>query len=182
MDLRNVALYCKNWYQTTGDKEQRWKDLAICIANDGWVIRETKREVVSWILMNIDDNYEWFKKAYSRFGLAWFMGEVESHIHWDKWNNNPEGIDYDDAIILVYKSMLSVSEAKLFDKKYYPDSRVLPINLDGPEIKEGEYWKPGEMMSEFIERMHDKYPDHLEQTFEYSIWNRERFEEEIMKK
>lgn len=177
MELKNVALYCKYWYKRRENTSELWKDLSVCIANDGYAIRETKREVVRWILHQMDENYEWFKKAKGGYyGFGWFLDEIQKKLDWDKWSNHPENIDNDDAIILTYMSLVCNTNGDMFDKCYYPDPRILPINLSGPEIKEGRYWKPAEMLCEWEERIKKQFPKHIEQDTKEPYWTRESFD------
>lgn len=182
IELKNVALWCKGWYMQSPKVKDWWKELAVCIANDGWVVPISKRWVAKWIINRLDENYEFFKKCNNAFGIGFFYDEVQKRKDWDSWSRHPEGLDDEDAIILVFRSLMFNANGDWFSKSYYPTPNVLPINLSNSYIDD-KGWHAGEMMSEWKERVHEKYPDWEEQTLKpyERWWTLEDVEERIKK-
>lgn len=177
-DLKNVVLYCKGWYEHPKSNKDHWKYLSVAIANDGWVIRETKHEVVRWIVARYDENPEWFRQARNDFGIAWFMDEMQKQKQWDSWSNHPEGLDDDDAIIIAFMSLIQWTDTSMYDKLYLPDPRILPLDLYNSYVDE-HGWHPAELKSEAIERIAKQLKNFIPQT-EEPYWTLEYFTERII--
>lgn len=180
-DLKNVALYCKGWYAHPEKTRDNWKYLSVAIANDGWPIQTSKKDVVRWIIHRFDENYDWFKVSDNSFGIGWFIDGISKHKMWDSWRRNPEGIDDDDATIILFMSLVSNITGYMFAEKYYPNPRIMPVNLSGPHVEAGKCWEPAELMSEWLERVHKDFPDFKEQTGE-PYWTIESFEKMLENK
>lgn len=140
MKFGNVALYCKGWYKyRQGNCKNMWMDFLHCINADGWSLW-SKQDVVTWCMHRMDDmrNDELFPNK-NQLDLSYFWNEVNEIIRRDSWYYH-EGLDFDDAIILHFRNIISNLEIKYFNEKLVkPNANVLPLNYNNAYYSDGKY-------------------------------------------
>lgn len=140
MRFGNVALYCKGWYKYRhGSCKNMWMDMLHCINADGWSLW-SKNDVVTWCMHRMDDmrQDENFPNKH-QLDLSYFWNEVNEIKRRDEWYYH-EGIDFEDAIILHYRNIISNLEIKYFDELLVkPNENVLPLHYSEAYYSDGKY-------------------------------------------
>lgn len=169
MKLGNVALLCKNWYKMRDHNRLNlfWMDMAHAINADGWTMR-SKSDVVAWCMYRLDDmrddpklsNYK------NQFNFSRLYSEINDWIRRASWSKIE--FNQEDAIIWVYRDIVSNLDNDCFDEKLRPDPRVLPVNLQEAWYDDGRYNKhpklyPAEMMCDYMEKFDNIMPDAKDQ-------------------
>ena len=131
MKFGNVALYCKGWYKIRNNNvKTMWMDMLHCINADGWSLW-SKHDVVEWCMHRLDNLREDENFPHkNQLDLTYFWKEINGMIRRDEWYYH-EGIDYEDAIILHYRNIISNLEGKYFNEMF--------PNHEEQEIKDGEF-------------------------------------------
>ena len=171
MRFGNVALYCKGWYKhRDGSVKNMWMDMLHCINADGWSLW-SKGDVVNWCMHRMDDmrNDDNFPNKH-QLNLSYFWNEVNEIIRRDQWYYHEE-IDFNDAIILHFRNIISNLEGKYFNEDLVkPNEHVLPLNYNGAYYSDGKYGinhKPSftfaDMHCDVIEKINKMFPDYKEQ-------------------
>lgn len=175
MDFKNVAHLCKGLFNgfEKYDPSTFWKGMSVCIANDGWVIRTSKREVATWCLARIDEDINWFKQAYPKFGFGLFMDEIEKYHKYDS------SLSTDDCIIMIFRNIIRYADMNLFDKKFKPNFAII-----GPQMEEAYIDNDGfhfaELRSEAENRINLHFSKFEEQK-DKVYWNIDYFLKECEK-
>lgn len=170
MKLGNVALLCKGWYKMRDNNRLDifWMDMAHAINADGWTMR-SKHDVVGWCMRRLDDmrdnpklvNYK------NQFKFSILYDNINGWIRRASWSNME--LSQEDAIIWVYRDIVSNLNNECFDERLKPDRRVLPINLNEAWYDNGRYGSkgpklyPAEMMCDYIEKVNNIMPDAKDQ-------------------
>ena len=139
MKFGNVALYCKGWYEHRPGIKNMWMDMIHCINADGWSL-SSKADVVTWCMHRMDDlrNDDNFPHKY-QLDLTYFWKEVNDIIHRDEWYYH-EGLNYNDAIILHYRNIISNIGGKYFNELLVkPNPNVLPLHYNEAYYSDGQY-------------------------------------------
>ena len=167
MRFGNVALYCKGWYKyRQGTCKNMWMDMIHCINADGWSLW-SKNDVVEWVMHRMDNmrNDPNFPHK-NQLDLSYFWNEVNEIIRRDSWHYH-EGLDFEDAIILHFRNIISNLEMKYFDENLVkPNENVLPLNYNNAYYSDGKYdynHKPSftfaEMHCDVIDRINESFAD-----------------------
>lgn len=162
MDLNNLVLYSKYWYEKR--KDAIWMDLAHCIYQDYMIQCYNKEDVYRIILHEFDKHYDFFKRNRGDFGVSWLLIEVHKIMYNAKhWHN----IDMDimDATFSAYLSLVSSIEGKAFDKVYKPADFVLPLSYHPAYCCKGldKKFRFADMRSDVDARINKFFPDGIEQ-------------------
>lgn len=166
MKLGNVALLCKNWYKMRNDNrlDLFWMDMAHAINADGWTVK-SKKDVVAWCMNRLDDMRDDPKLANykNQFKFGMLYDEINNCIHRASYYSKIK-FSQEDAIIWVYRDIVSNLDNNCFDKWLKPDARVLPINLQEAWYDDGRYsggpkLHPAEMMCDYIEKVNENMPE-----------------------
>ena len=171
MRFGNVALYCKGWYKYRhGNCKNMWMDMIHCINADGWSLW-SKGDVVNWCMHRMDDmrKDENFPNKH-QLDLSYFWNEVNEIIRRDSWHYH-EGLDFEDAIILHFRNIISNLEGKYFNEDLVkPNEHVLPLNYNEAYYSDGKYGinhKPiftfADMHCDIIEKINKMFPNYKEQ-------------------
>lgn len=174
MKFGNVALYCKGWYQHRSNKvNTMWMDMLHCINADGWSLW-SKNDVVEWCMHRMDNMREDpnFPHKY-QLDLTYFWKEINDMVRRDEWYYH-EGINYEDAIILHYRNIISNLEGKYFNEMLVkPNSNVLPLFYHTAYYNDGQYrpnhepnFEFAEMHCDVIDKINKYFPDYKEQEIE----------------
>jgi hypothetical protein len=180
MKFGNVALYCKGWYKIRNNNvKTMWMDMLHCINADGWSLW-SKHDVVKWCMHRLDNLREDENFPHkNQLDLTYFWKEINDMIRRDEWYYH-EGIDYEDAIILHYRNIISNLEGKYFNEMLVkPNSNVLPLNYQGAYYNDGQYrpnhepdYAPADMHCDIVKKINEIFPTYEEQNikdgeFEY---------------
>lgn len=167
MKFGNVALYCKGWYAYRhGTCKNMWMDMIHCINADGWSLL-TKNNVVTWCMHRMDDMRNDPNFPYkNQLDLSYFWNEVNEIIRRDSWHYH-EGLDFEDAIILHFRNIISNLEMKYFNENLVkPNENVLPLHYTPAYYSDGKYtynYKPSftfaDMHCDIIERINKHFTD-----------------------
>ena len=169
MKLGNVVLLCKGWYKMRDNKrlDLFWMDMAHAINADGWTMK-SKKDVVAWCMCRLDNMRDDPKLAnyVHQFKFSTLYDDVNNWIHRASWSNIE--LSQEDAIIWVYRDIVSNLDNNCFDECLKPDPRVLPVNLHEAWYDDGKYSKapklyPADMMCDFIEKVNEIMPDAKDQ-------------------
>ena len=171
MRFGNVALYCKGWYKYRhGSCKNMWMDMLHCINADGWSLW-SKNDVVTWCMHRMDDmrNDENFPNKH-QLDLSYFWNEVNEIKRRDEWYYH-EGIDFEDAIILHYRNIISNIEIKYFNELLVkPNENVLPLHYGEAYYSDGKYnynhepsFTFAEMHCDVMERINKSFSDFEDQ-------------------
>lgn len=169
MKLGNVVLLCKGWYKMRDNKrlDLFWMDMAHAINADGWTM-QSKKDVVAWCMHRLDNMRDDPKLANykNQFKLSTLYDNVNNWIRRASWSNIE--LSQEDAIIWVYRDIVSNLDNSCFDECVKPDTRVLPVNLHEAWYDDGQYSKapklyPADMMCDFIEKVNEIMPDAKDQ-------------------
>lgn len=165
MRFGNVGLYCKGWYKYRhGGCKNMWMDMFHCINADGWLLW-SKHDVVTWCMHRMDDmrKDDNFPNKH-QLDFSYFWNEVNEIIRRDEWHYH-EGIDFEDAIILHYRNIISNLEIKYFDKLLVkPNENVLPLCYGEAYYSDGKYGFNHEPSFTFAE-MHCDVIEHINKSF-----------------
>lgn len=181
MKFGNVALYCKGWYQHRSNSvKTMWMDMLHCINADGWSLW-LKEDAVKWCMHRMDSlrEDENFPNK-NQLDLTYFWKEVNDIIKWDGLYYH-EGLDYEDAIILHYRNIISNLESKYFNELLVkPNENVLPLNYNEAYYSDGKYsinHKPSftfaDMHCDIIAKVNEIFPDYKEQEIEDGEFERQ---------
>lgn len=164
MIFNNTVLYCKGWYKCSNEK---WKDLARCIAVDYKITLSTEEEVVDWLLYLIDENIDIYKANDRRFGVGYTLKNIIKFIQEDK-------LTYNKAIIKFFIRETSGICKTDCSKVYKPNDNVLPfyykpsciIGYVDTTINGVTYhgkWLPADMREDVLKRINEIFDDGEEQ-------------------
>lgn len=169
MKLGNVVLLCKGWYKIRHgcNLDTFWMDMAHAINADGWIV-QSKSDVVGWCMHRLDNmqddpkltNYK------NQFTFYRLFDEINNCIRRASWSNIE--LSQEDAIIWVYRDIVSNFDHDCFDERLKPDNRVLPVNMNEAWYDTGRYSNapklyPAEMMCDFMEKVNNIMPDAKDQ-------------------
>lgn len=171
MRFGNVALYCKGWYKYRhGSCKNMWMDMLHCINADGWSLW-SKNDVVTWCMHRMDDmrNDDNFPNKH-QLDLSYFWNEVNEIKRRDEWYYH-EGIDFEDAIILHYRNIISNLEIKYFNELLVkPNENVLPLHYSEAYYCDGKYsfnhepsFTFADMRCDVMERINKSFGDFEDQ-------------------
>ena len=170
MKFGNVVLLCKGWYKMRDNNRLDifWMDMAHAINADGWTMR-SKRNVVAWCIHRLDDMRDDPKliNLKNQFKLGRLYDEINDWIRRASWSKIE--LNQEDAIIWVYRDIVSNLNIECFDERFKPDKRVLPVNLNEAWYDNGRYGSkgpklyPAEMMCDYIEKVNNIMPDAKDQ-------------------
>ena len=171
MKFGNVALYCKGWYQHRSNSvKTMWMDMLHCINADGWSLW-SKEDVVEWCLHRMDALREDESFPHkNQIELSYFWKEVHDIIIRDEWYYH-EGLDFNDAIILHYRNIISNLEGKFFNEMLVkPNKNVLPLYYREAYYNDGKYnldhtpsFTFAHMNCDYIENVNKIFPNYKEQ-------------------
>lgn len=169
MKLGNVVLLCKNWYKMRDSNrlDLFWMDMAHAINADGWTVK-SKCGVVAWCMNRLDDMRDDPKLANykNQFKFGRLYSEIDGWIRRASWNNIE--LSREDAIIWVYRDIVSNLDNSCFDERLKPDMYVLPLSLQESWYDDGRYskepkWHPAEMMCDYMAKVNEIMPDAKDQ-------------------
>lgn len=160
MKFGNVVLLCKNWYQMRDHNnfDTFWMDMAHAIDADGWSCF-SKNDVYQWCLHRLDEMKK-DEKLYNmsnQLTLSYIFNEVENMIRRALWYDKKD-LDYRDALIWVYRSIISNMEKSYFNEELLPNSNVLPFSLHEAWVDDERYsknpqWHPAQMTCDYLEHV-----------------------------
>jgi len=165
MKLGNVALLCKGWYKMRDNNrlDLFWMDMAHAINADGWTM-QSKHDVVAWCMHRLDNMRDNPKLANykNQFTFSRLYDEINGWIRRASWSNIE--LSQEDAIIWVYRDIVSNLENSCFDEQLKPDTRVLPAKLHEAWYNDGKYTKepklyPADMMCDYIKNANKIMPN-----------------------
>lgn len=180
MKFSNVVLLCKGWYKMRHNQNNGinlfWMDMAHAISVDGYTMR-TKHDVADWCLFRLDDMREDPKLSNykNQFRLKCIFDEIERYIRRFSTYNNIN-ITQEDAIIWVFRDIVSNLDNSCFDEAVKPNKYVLPLNLREAWYDDGKYSKnpqlyPAEMMCDFMETVNKYLPNAKDQNISKNSYN-----------
>lgn len=181
MRFGNVALYCKGWYQHRSNSvKTMWMDMIHCINADGWSLW-SKGDVVDWCMHRMDNMREDPNFPHkNQLDLTYFWKEVNDIVRRDEWYYR-EGLDYEDAIILHYRNIISNLEGKYFNELLVkPNENVLPLFYHQAYYDDGKYtynhepkFTFADMHCDVIAKVNEMFPDYNEQEIEDNEFERQ---------
>jgi len=168
MRFGNVALYCKGWYKYRHSScKNMWMDMIHCINADGWSLW-SKKDVVEWCMHRMDNmrNNENLYNISNQLSWPYFWNEVNEIIRRDSCYYH-EGLDFEDAIILHFRNIISNLEMKYFDEMLVkPNENVLPLHYREAYYNDGKYnynhepsFTFAEMHCDVIDRINESFAD-----------------------
>lgn len=169
MKLGNVALLCKWWYKMRDNNrlDLFWMDMAHAINADGWTV-QSKKDVVTWCMNRLDNMRDDPKLANykNQFKFSRLYDEINGCIRRASWRKIE--LSQEDAIILVYRDIVSNLDNNCFDERLKPDARVLPISLqeawyDDGRCSDAPKLYPAEMMCDYMAKVNKIMPDAKDQ-------------------
>ena len=139
MNLKNVALYSKHWYQRSGDI---WEDIKTCLKADDYM-PDNKQDILNIVIRNVAP----FFKSSSYYNIEqftpYFIDEIAPYNCWkygfyhkkcawafkteEEKNSAPE-YDYQTAILYFFLSRLANATITECDGLPNPDKKVLPLS------------------------------------------------------
>ena len=181
MKFGNVALYCKGWYKyRNGGVKNIWMDFLHCINADGWSLW-SKEDVVAWCMYRMDvmRNDENFPNKH-QLNLSYFWNEVNEIKRRDELYYH-ECIDFEDAIILHFRNIISNLECKYFNELLVkPNENVLPLNYNNVYYSNGKYnfnhepsFTFADMHCDIIKRINEMFPDYKEQEIDVNEFEKQ---------